>query len=158
MSGLRKRGSRFTWRGRLPAALVPILLGPLMILMSFLEPGVYGGFPVIGISIGALVAALGVRALRGGVEISENGLVCRLMFSTKRLTVDEIAGFEAAEFVIPPMWRPSPFRRDFGMLVVLKKGPAIECPYIYGSLDRVRGIAADLRRDLRTISKPRDFD
>lgn len=151
MSGLSKRGSRFTWRGRLPAALVPVVLGPVMILMALLEPDVYGDLSVIGISIGAVVTALGVRALRGGIEISAEGLICRLMLSTKRLTVDEVAGFEVAEFVMPPMWLPSPFRKDFGMLIVLKKGTSIACPYIYGSLESVLRIAEDLRRDLRKI-------
>ena len=126
-----------------------------MISMAFLEPAAYGRFTAIGLAIGVVATTLGIRALRSGVQMSPDGVLCRRMLITKRLSLEEVAGFEAADFVMPPMWIPSPLRRDYGMLIVLKAGPPVECPYIYGSLAEVRRLSAELRADLRRFRKSR---
>lgn len=147
--------NRFTWRGRLPVAAVPILVGPLLVLMFFLEPETFDGWAPIGLLVGAVVSTLAVRALRGGIQVTSNDVVCRRACSTKRFPIGNVAGFEASSEITPPMWIPSPWHEHRGVAIKLKDGKSYECPYIYGPSDVTSSIVDSLRADLRQTRFPR---
>lgn len=95
---------RFTVLGRAAQAVYPALIGPLLIVMSLLEPALLADWIYLGLGGGLLLTCLGIRALRSGVAVRHGQVECRRVWSTLRVPLAQVANLEVS--TCPPFGCP----------------------------------------------------
>lgn len=139
---------RFTVLGRAAQAVYPALIGPLLIVMSLLEPALLADWIYLGLGGGLLLTCLGIRALRSGVAVRHGQVECRRVWSTLRVPLAQVANLEVSTSVVPTYWVPSPFTQTYGLVVVARDGRRIARASIFGRRRNVERAITLLRSDV----------